>query len=167
MNHRRRNLSLPGLFAIAAVGLIAIAGLGRDSSKAAGEPGVLKTIPDSVLAGGSLHLSTPSQERAAAARIDRATAEDVALKHTAGKLIETALAEVDDQLSEPSLKCLCWVVASDPPGGVYIHQPIPRDGQPVVQFVPSQTYYLDFIDAVTGQWLYAAEGAHGADQVVK
>lgn len=167
MNHRRMKIGWIALLAVAALAITAAVTLGGGSSNAVGEPGVLKTVPDSVLAGGNLHFTAASGQQLAAARIDQAHADDVALKHTAGKIIETVLANVDDQLSEPSLKCLCWVIASEPPGGVYLHQPIPREGQPVVRFVPTQTYHLDFVDAATGEWLYAAEGAHGADQLVK
>lgn len=164
--HRRVYVGLMGLAALVTIGIVA-AVAGQTSSSAVGEPGVLKTIPASVLEGGKLYLSVPSAQGAASAKLARATAEDTARKRTAGKVVESALAIVNDRLGEPSMKCLCWVVASEPPGGVYIHQPIPRDGQPTVRFVPTQTYHLDIIDAVTGQWLYAAEGAHGSDQIVK
>lgn len=168
---KRRSVKFAGLTSLlgilgicGAVGLVAAAG---SSEAAAPAPGVLKSVSPAVLEGGKLHLTAPDALQSARARVGQATAEDVARRHAAGQVIETALALVDDQLSQPPMTCFCWVVASEPPGGVYIHQPLPRSGQPLVRFVPTQTYHIDLIDAVTGEWLYAAEGAHGADQIVK
>jgi hypothetical protein len=118
-----------------------------------------------MLDASSIELAIPQPQDAAKATVTKQQAEGIARAHFGeGAVLESGLLQVVDRLSEPAMSCFCWVVSSAPAGGVYIHQPPPQEGKTVTRFVPTETFHLDFIDAVTGKWLYAAEGAHGADE---
>lgn len=155
--------------AVAAVGMLALtAGLVGWAGQASGSgptPSPLQSVSTSMLDASNIELTTPKSQDAAKATVTKERAEGIARSHFGeGPVLESGLLQVVDRLSEPAMSCFCWVVSSAPVGGVYIHQPPPQEGKTVKRFVPTETFRLDFIDAVTGKWLYAAEGAHGADE---
>lgn len=122
------------------------------------EPSLLQTVIPQDLRKGGVELREPTASDLARARVSREQAEQQALyQFSGGKILEARLLMAIDTLADNGTACFCWVISSDPDADPYIHQPIPFEGQPQIKVVADKSYRLDFIDAVTGKWLYGAE----------
>ena len=127
------------------------------------EPSFLQTITPQDLRKGGVELRAPTAPELATARVSREQAEEQALyQFSGGKILEARLLIAKDTFADNGITCFCWVISSDPDADPYIHQPVPFDGQPPIRVVADKSYRLDFVDAVTGKWLYGAEhsGVH-------
>ena len=130
----------------------------RPPSSAPPEPPFLQTVMPQDLRKGGVELREPTALDLATARVSREQAEQQALyQFSGGKILEARLLVAKDTLADNGTTCFCWVISSDPDADPYIHQPIPVEGQPQIRVVADKSYRLDFIDAITGKWLYAAE----------
>ncbi len=127
---------------------------------------VLKSVPADLLESHGIHLA-----RAATTGhlpVSRAEAEEMTREHWPGITVrEAVLARVETE-NHVSDGCLCWVVSSMPAGGIMISGPMPltdADATARAQYVAElragmhDQYHIDVIDATTGRWLFASEGA--------
>ena len=69
--------------------------------------------------------------------------------------------QVEDRLSDPPFRCICWVVVVNRPDPIYIGGPAPVGGISRDDFLVEETYRFDLIDAYTGEYLFGVEGAVG------
>ena len=131
------------------------------------EPSLLQSVGPPDLRKGGVELRAPAASDLAAARVSREQAEAKALyAFSGGKILEAKLLIAKDTFADNGITCFCWVISSDPDAAPYIHQPIPWEGQPRIRVVADKSYRLDFIDAITGKWLYAAEHSDVHDEIV-
>jgi hypothetical protein len=114
-------------------------------------PPTLQTARASELALEDITLGNP----AAAAQVTRAQAERTVLTEFPGSQIrESVLAQLHAQRMPSAAHRLCWVVSIVPPGGLWQ----PSSGAPGNQARIPADYFLLFVDAQTGQYLFGTMG---------
>jgi hypothetical protein len=149
----------------AGVGLMAVVALaGQRAATREPEPSPLSSISRKSLDSARVNLSEPdsNQTREAARLTAKERAEDAALSRWPGaSLVESRLLQVEDRLSDPPFRCLCWVVVVNRPDPIYIGGPAPVGGISRDDFLVEETYRFDLIDAYTGEYLFGVEGAVG------
>jgi hypothetical protein len=160
MKVKHRSWLAMGVATVAVAAAISVFIITKDEAQGQISPrSPLATVDRDMLDFSSLDLTQPTGARAAAATLGRPAAEQLARTKFPGYIIrEVALLEVTDTAGGAAQRCLCWVVSSLPENGqVYVHQPAPIDGQPSKAYTIVRAFHLDFIDAVTGKYLYSAE----------
>lgn len=158
--------SLVGIPAVATIAAIAVLAIWTQTghSQSPG-PSPLSTVSRRSLDGARISMAVPQEAAARKAEeiTSKGRAEQMTLERWPNsKVAEARLMEVEDRLSTPPVRCLCWVVVVDSPEPVYIHQPAEVvDGRYVatVRIVADESYRFDLIDATTGKFMYGVEGA--------
>lgn len=147
------------------LGCAVLAGFVFLGISAPGSPdAVLDSVPADLYEQQGIQLSPPVSVPSTS--IDVSQADRVSVNRAPGsKIVESKLLNVDAQTTTGEIKCLCWVVSTDPPGGIFISGPLggtEAQRATAIANLRSQMqnpYHLDFIDAESGKWLFAAEGA--------
>lgn len=132
------------------------------------EPSLLQSVSTQDLRKGGVGLREATPAELAGSKVTREQAEALALYQFAGgQIFESKLLVATDTFADNGITCLCWVISSDPDGEPYIHQPIPIDGQSQIKVVADKSFRLDFVDAVSGKWLYGAEHSDVHNETVQ
>lgn len=154
--------STPAAVLLAAVAAVLVVFVTLDQASGQAPPrSPLATVDRDMLESSKIAVAEPASARVASAKVGRAAAEQLARAKFPGYTVrEVALLEVVDTIGGAAQSCLCWVVSSLPTEGqIYVHQPPPADGETARPFTVVRPFHLDFIDAVTGEYLYSAEGS--------
>ncbi len=155
-----------GLAVVAAVAVLSLAM--RRSDNFDGE--LLNSLPNEALAGAQIHLraATPGEAALATISADEAVGTVDQAWNGAPKLKERPRLGVWQDPDVQPEPVLVWVVSTDralPPssGGIPVEGqapwPTPR--------ADSQSYWIDVVDAKTGEWLWAAAGRWDPGRVTR
>ncbi len=135
-------------------------------------PGIspMTFLSSAALESSKVALTRPSDEERQDAELKtpRDRAEAVAIAGwPAARVVEAELMRVEDQLSDPPFRCLCWVVVIDSPDPVHVGQPSNNGAEsPPEVYVPESSFRFALIDAGTGEYLYGVEGTVGRAEPV-
>lgn len=167
---RSRGVIFVGL--AAALGIAVLAGSTIDPSVMGSTatdipPSPFESLKADMLATNGIELRSPDGGEAAVGRavLSEEQAIDRAMTKMApgSRALETKLVEYTDKYTNPPFTCLCWIVVSEPAGGIFVSggpggSRQSSDPDAIIATL-ADPYHFDVIDATTGEWLGAREGA--------
>lgn len=144
------------IFAIVALTAFAVSGFSTGESQilptgTTAGPG-LATVSAATLAAEGVTLAFPTTDAAVSGAKAEAVAENSVIPNSTVR--EKVLANLTDTTVPGMTNRLVWVVSVMPPGGVWAT----GGGVPGITERQAGTYMVVFVDAMTGQFLYAASG---------
>ena len=172
----RTQVIIAGLVGVAAITTAVAVGVAFAPGTAFGngsQPSLLQTVPRALYEKYGLHLTQPQAASGPLLGMNEAEARAAAVALSPGSQVrEAVLLNVeDDPPGSPPVSCLCWVVSTNPAGGIHLLQagsgPMPRNDAEATAIaqrrsallaVANTAYHLDVFDAKTGAWVYSTEG---------